>query len=458
MSTRTNARALGAGLVLSLLAACTVLTPAGEDPFRRAEPRSRAQTTVETAKSAAPDGKVDPFTLLRTKADEIRADRAARERAERDRVARELELPRLIIDAPVAAADTSSESAASAPVGAEAEAAALNDSSAGLEITTTAVAAAAPVEQAAAQPGRATGSPDPASPWTLQLTTVVGGGDSVAPATNASGAGLTLSTSVVGEADEVIEPVEAAEPEPAAGTALVATARKRDEQPAAGHLVVACDLTNEPFAMLDENGLPTGRDVEMVETLAREMGHDVLWYRIPFDELLDAVESGSVQAVCATMGVTPERARRVAFTRPYFETEILAVVRAGAGEPKQLRDLAGLKVSAGIGTTSQAALERRAPDAVAVLENKDGMAADERLLSGEIDAAVMDGPDARDLVKLSRGRLALIPQPLATESYAIALPPRDRKALVAWNKALQAFEASGAMAKLDAKYGLVQRK
>ena len=36
--------------------------------------------------------------------------------------------------------------------------------------------------------------------------------------------------------------------------------------------------------------------------------------------------------VCATIGITDERARRVAFSRPYFHTRLLVVVRDGLGE------------------------------------------------------------------------------------------------------------------------------
>ncbi len=219
-------------------------------------------------------------------------------------------------------------------------------------------------------------------------------------------------------------------------------------------LVVGSDLANEPFAWVDEDGTPRGRDVEMMEHMGELLDRRIVWRRMPFDELLDAVEAREVDIVCATMGITPERAERVAFSTPYFETAIRAVVRRGPGEPATLADLAGRRVSAGAGTTSQRAVEAHMPDAIGVYENKAGLPTAERLLQREVDAAVMDGPNAEALAAEFPEQLTLLPASVETEDYGLVLS-RDAVPLTqAVDRVLSTLRPEW-LAELNTRYGLV---
>lgn len=193
--------------------------------------------------------------------------------------------------------------------------------------------------------------------------------------------------------------------------------------PPARVLRVASDLDNRPFAWVDEHNQVRGRDVEMMQLLARELDRELVWRRMPFEELLPACERGEIDVVCATLGVTAERARCVRITRAYFATEIRVVVRAGANEPSSLAELAGRRVAASPGTTSEYAVRARLPSSSGVFEgSKDAGPIAQRLLSRSIDAAVMDGPAADALVVQYGGTLEVLGESLASELYALALP------------------------------------
>ena len=219
-------------------------------------------------------------------------------------------------------------------------------------------------------------------------------------------------------------------------------------------LVVFSDLANPPFAEVDAGGVPRGRDVEMMEELARILERPLEWRRRPFEELLPAAATGEAEIVCATLGVTPERKRQVAFSTPYFVTSIAVVVRSGDGEPQRLEDLSGRRVAAGAGTTSERALRRHLPDCTPVLENKANLSSAERLLSGEVDAAVMDAPNAEALVRDGGGRLVRLAESLAVESYALALPKSKRATLARVNSGLRILYRRGTLRVLDEKFGL----
>ncbi|RKY17023.1 MAG: hypothetical protein DRQ55_16725, partial [Planctomycetota bacterium] len=190
------------------------------------------------------------------------------------------------------------------------------------------------------------------------------------------------------------------------------------EAPGERALVVASDLDNMPFAGVDEDGTPRGRDVEMMQALARHMGRELSWKRIPFETLLPSAQAGLVDVVCATVGITPERAEKVDFSETYFETVIAVLVRSGVGEPRRWSDLDGKRVAAGAGTTSERAVRRVLPDARGIYQNKRGLSPAERLLVGDVDAVAMDGPNADAAVAASAGALRLLDTPLSIERYA----------------------------------------
>ena len=215
---------------------------------------------------------------------------------------------------------------------------------------------------------------------------------------------------------------------------------------------VASDLDNPPFAFVDDAGRPGGRDVEMMALVAEEAGLELEWRRMPFEELLDAAAAGRVDVVCATIGVTPERAQRVDFTRPYFETTQAVLVRAGAGEPRWLSDLAGRRVAASADTTSGRAARARLAASELVFDSKSGLSPSERLLTREVDAVVLDRPSADERERASDGALVVLAEQLAVERYALVVAPERDDLRERLDAALAALQ--GELARLDARHGL----
>lgn len=224
--------------------------------------------------------------------------------------------------------------------------------------------------------------------------------------------------------------------------------------PTRPNLVVASDLANPPFAAFDEELGAHGRDVEMMQELARRLGRELTWQRMDFPELLPAIEAGEVDVVCATLGITEERAERVRFTAPYFETAIGVVVRVGPSEPQSLGDLSGRRVSAGGGTTSAFAVEAKLPEALGVFENKSGATTPDRLLSGEVDAAVMDGPNADQMVAEADGLLRRLDEDLDVERYGLVVTKGNEGLGRELDSALADLKREGYLLQLDVKHGL----
>lgn len=218
------------------------------------------------------------------------------------------------------------------------------------------------------------------------------------------------------------------------------------------------DLDNAPFASVNAGGAAIGRDVEMMQALARDAGVSLEWKRLPFDQLLSSLREGELDIVCATMGITDERKLTVAFTDPYFETSISVVLRAGFGQGASLVErLSGKAVHAGVGTTSELAVRNALPDATLYRGTKEVDTSLELLMDGHVDALVMDEPAARKLVAASGGLVELADERLAEENYALVIS-RDAKTLrQRLNKSLGKLASRGEWRALNERFALQPR-
>ena len=222
---------------------------------------------------------------------------------------------------------------------------------------------------------------------------------------------------------------------------------------AAAALIVASDFSNPPFASWEQTDAPVGFEPDLARVLAEELQRPVRWKKMPFRELLTELEEGGADVVIATTGITPERAERVLFSRPYYRTEISVVMRVGVEEPQTLSALSGLSVGASRGTTSERALLASLPAAIPLLDRKEDQSLRQMLLDRSIDAACMDGPDALRLVEQNAGTLRRL-DALASERYAIAVGLENAALLARINTILGRLLNDGTLAESARRHGL----
>ena len=85
-----------------------------------------------------------------------------------------------------------------------------------------------------------------------------------------------------------------------------------------GQLVVGTSGNQPPMTMLDKNGKAAGFDIDLASLMAQALGVKLVTRQIPFNKLLDALESGEVDVVISNMTINPSRNMRVAFVGPYM--------------------------------------------------------------------------------------------------------------------------------------------
>jgi polar amino acid transport system substrate-binding protein len=99
-------------------------------------------------------------------------------------------------------------------------------------------------------------------------------------------------------------------------------------------------IEEPPFGWTEQDGTPTGADIELAEAVLREIGVTWIEHRLTtFSELLPGVEAGRWD-MNVPLFVTPERAARAAFSVPVWAIGDGFLVPAG--NPKSLKSYASL--------------------------------------------------------------------------------------------------------------------
>ena len=100
----------------------------------------------------------------------------------------------------------------------------------------------------------------------------------------------------------------------------------------------------------------TGYEPGVAEALGVELGRTVEWVRLPWVDMIPAVQCGDADAVLCGQGITAERLAQVDFTRPYAVFHEGVLVRRGA-DIHGPEDLVARKVAAIENSTNMALAE-----------------------------------------------------------------------------------------------------
>ncbi|ALM82876.1 transporter substrate-binding domain-containing protein [Bordetella sp. N] len=207
-----------------------------------------------------------------------------------------------------------------------------------------------------------------------------------------------------------------------------------------GVIRVVTDATFPPMEYV-ENGKMTGFDIELTEALAKAMGKKVEWTQIDFKGLIPGLVSKRFDMAVSAIYITDERRKVVDFGDSYYAGGLVAMVKADNTAIKTAKDLDGKQVTVQVGTKSVSYLKDAYPGVKLVeVEKNDQMF--NLVAIGRADAAVTGLPAAYQYVR-TRGGLKVLPEPLTTEAYGMAVRKDMPELTAALNKALVQLKADG---------------
>jgi polar amino acid transport system substrate-binding protein len=214
-----------------------------------------------------------------------------------------------------------------------------------------------------------------------------------------------------------------------------------------GTLTVGTDTPFPPF----EIGQPpdiSGYDIEVMNAVAEELGLEAEYTDTSFDTIFRDVAAGQYDVAAAASTITPGRQKTVDFSDPYYEAQQALLVPEGS-DIASVDDLSGAIVGAQDGTTGETYANDET-DAAEVRGFPEGPDATSALISGQVDAVIIDQPVAVDAVE-KQGGVEIAEEIATNELYGFAMA-KGAPLVEAVNEALQTIKDDGTIAELYDQY------
>ena len=113
---------------------------------------------------------------------------------------------------------------------------------------------------------------------------------------------------------------------------------------------VGSETTFPPFEFTKDDKY-VGFDIDLADAIIKQMGSKMEFKSMGFDALIPAVQSGQIDLIAAGLNATPERAKQVAFSDPYFTQDgFVIIVNKDNDSIKDWADLEGKNIGAQVGT------------------------------------------------------------------------------------------------------------
>lgn len=236
------------------------------------------------------------------------------------------------------------------------------------------------------------------------------------------------------------------------GVSVVSAATTLDDIKARGELIAGVKAQYEPFGFVDKDGTHLGFDVDIAHELAKALLGDpnkVKFVSVTSGNRVPYLQSKKIDIITATMSVTPERAKVVDFSEPYFLSGSLVLV-PGNSSITGVKDLAGKTVAVIQGAIQVNEVKELAPTAKLVEYGKLSECV-LALKTGRADAYVHD-----DLPILAVAEkdptLKVVGDAFKPVPFAIAVRKGDTEFLEFVNQQLENIKKDGTFDKLWDKW------
>lgn len=222
-------------------------------------------------------------------------------------------------------------------------------------------------------------------------------------------------------------------------------------------LRIGTEAAYKPFAYVLPSGELTGFDIDITKALCEQMQVKCKIINQSYDGLIPALLVKKIDAIIASMSITPEREKTIAFAGPYYSAPALFAGPKGKNITISEDGLKGLVVGVQRGTTMADYMAKNLPGVkVQFYDTLDNSTLD--LTSGRIDVVFADAVVLDEWLKSAQGaRFAAIGDPIYDPATlgvgaGIGLRKADTELKDKFNAALKELLASGKYAEINKRY------
>ena len=201
-----------------------------------------------------------------------------------------------------------------------------------------------------------------------------------------------------------------------------------------------------PYSFINDEGEVDGFERELGDELCRRAELECTWVTNEWDSIIPNLVEDKYDTILAGMSITDERDELIDFTQPYIPpTPSVYLALAGAGD-----DAASGTVGAQVATIHADYLSE---SGATFVEYELAEELIEAVLSGEVDAALMDRGFAHDSIAESGDRLAVVGPDVALDSgIGIGVRETDGELKDKLDRAIDSMKEDGTLNDLIRKW------
>lgn len=220
-------------------------------------------------------------------------------------------------------------------------------------------------------------------------------------------------------------------------------------------LKVGMSGNQPPMTMVNREGGLMGFDVDLAKALAVAMNVQLEIKRMPFGELIGALEKDEIDMVLSNLSITPERTELVSFVGPYMMSGKSILTKSASMESLSTTEAFNRKevtILALKNSTHVSFVKSVAPEAklVEVASYDEGVA---QLMDNKADLMVADMTQSiLAVLRFPDAGLTTLEKPLTVEPIGIAVSKDDPQFFNLVDNFLRSYEKTGVLAQLRKKW------
>ncbi|MBC7665030.1 MAG: ABC transporter substrate-binding protein [Caulobacter sp.] len=239
---------------------------------------------------------------------------------------------------------------------------------------------------------------------------------------------------------------------------LAAAASAHAQAPDWKKVRIAVEGAYPPFSEIGPDGQIKGFDIDIANALCADMKAQCTLVQQEFDGMIPALNARKFDAVIASMSITEERKRSVAFSDKYYATPARLVGRKGSNLVPTAAGMKGKRVGVQRSTThDRFATDTFKDSEIVRYTGQDQVFLD--LQSGRIDAVMADSVavDSGFLKRPAGKDFAFFGPAFTDDRYfgtgaGIAMRKGDAALKAKFDQAIKDIRANGTYQKIQAKY------
>ncbi len=214
-----------------------------------------------------------------------------------------------------------------------------------------------------------------------------------------------------------------------------------------------------PFSYVDPDGKLAGFDIDIANALCKQMGAECTLVQQDWDGIIPALLARKYDAIIASMSITEERKKKVAFTGKYYHTPAKFAAKKGSGIEISRSGLKGKTVAVQRATTHDNFITGEFGDSVNIKRYATQDEAYLDAVSGRVDLLLADSVAMEDgFLKTDKGKdWEFVGPDYSDPKYfgdgaGIAVRKQDKDLVAQLNKAIKDIRANGTYDAIARKY------